>query len=59
MRYRRQQISRLSLIIGGAISVAVFLLAVEPAWFDPLFETFNFEPGSGQRLTGASCWRRW
>ena len=51
MRYQRRQISRLSLIIGGAISVAVFLLAVEPAWFDPLFETFNFEPGSGQRLT--------
>ncbi|HYG71792.1 MAG TPA: glycosyltransferase family 2 protein [Actinomycetota bacterium] len=50
-RYQRRQISRLSLIIGGAISVAVFLLAVEPGWFDPLFETFNFEPGSGQRLT--------
>lgn len=51
-RYRRRQISRLSLIIGGILCLAVALLAVEPNWFDPLFETFNFQPGSGQRLTG-------
>ena len=50
-RYRRRQISRLSLIIGGILCLAVALLAVEPNWFDPLFETFNFQPGSGQRLT--------
>jgi hypothetical protein len=50
-RYQRRKISRLSLIIAGVISAAVMLLAIEPSWFNPLFETFNFEPGSGQRLT--------
>ena len=50
-RYSRRQISRLSLIISALISVAVLLLALEPGWFNPLFETFNFQPGSGQRLT--------
>jgi hypothetical protein len=50
-RYERRRISRLSLIIGGSISVVVVLLALKPNWFNPLFETFNFEPGTGQRLT--------
>jgi hypothetical protein len=50
-RYQRRQISRLSLIIGSVISVGVILLAIEPSWFNPLFETFNFQPGTGQRLT--------
>jgi hypothetical protein len=51
LRYQRLRISRLSLIIAGVISVAVMLLSFEPSWFNPLFETFNFEPGTGQRLT--------
>jgi hypothetical protein len=51
LRYQRRRISRLSLIIAGVISVAVMLLSFEPSWFNPLFETFNFEPGTGQRLT--------
>ena len=50
-RYRRRQISRLSIIIGGLLCIAVVVLALEPNWFDPLFQTFNFQPGSGQRLT--------
>jgi len=50
-RYKRRQISRLSLIIGSVISIGVIFLAIEPSWFNPLFETFNFEPGTGQRLT--------
>ena len=50
-RYSRRQVSRLSLIIGGAISLVVVLLAIQPSWFNPLFETFNFQPGTGQRLT--------
>jgi hypothetical protein len=51
IRYRRRQISRLNLIISTLISVAVLLLAISPSLFNPLFEVFNFEPGSGQRLT--------
>ncbi|MGZ8603902.1 MAG: glycosyltransferase family 2 protein [Actinomycetota bacterium] len=50
-RYQRRQISRLSLIISGAIALGVALLALAPDLFNPVFETFNFEPGSGQRLT--------
>ncbi len=50
-RYRRRRISRLSLIISGAISLGIVLLALVPDLFNPIFETFNFEPGTGQRLT--------
>ena len=50
-RYRRRQISRLSLIISGAIGLGVVLLAVAPDLFNPLFELFNFQPRSGRRLT--------
>src|SRR3990172_10786967 len=50
-RYRRRQISRLNLITSWLISLAVLLLAIGPSLFNPLFEVFNFEPGSGQRLT--------
>jgi hypothetical protein len=50
-RYQRRRISRLSVIIGGVLCLAVIVLAIEPNWFDPLFQTFNFQPGSGQRLT--------
>jgi hypothetical protein len=50
-RHRRGQISRLSVIIGGAIEFVVIVLAIRPSWFNPLFETFNFQPGTGQRLT--------
>ena len=51
IRYRRRQISRLNLIISTLISAVVLLLAISPSLFNPLFEVFNFEPGSGQRLT--------
>ncbi len=50
-RYRRRGISRLSLIISAAIAAGVILLAVAPNLFNPIFETFNFEPGTGLRLT--------
>jgi hypothetical protein len=50
-RYQRRRISRLSLIITGLISLIVFFLALTPSWFNPLFRTFNFQPGTGQRLT--------
>src|SRR3972149_4455517 len=51
VRYRRRQISRLSLIITWFIALAVLLLAIAPSMFNPLFELFNFQPRSGQRLT--------
>jgi hypothetical protein len=52
-RYQRRRISRLSLIISGAIAIVVAVLAIAPNLFNPVFETFNFEPepGAGQRLT--------
>ena len=51
IRYRRRQISRLNLIISSLISAVLLLLAIAPGLFNPLFEVFNFQPGSGQRLT--------
>ncbi|HET9722931.1 MAG TPA: DUF2304 family protein [Actinomycetota bacterium] len=53
VRYRRRLISRLNLIITSVISIAVLVLAIAPSLFNPLFEVFNFQPGSGQRLTAA------
>ena len=50
-RYRRRQISRLNLIITSVIALAVVVLAADPNLFNPIFEVFNFRPGSGQRLT--------
>ncbi|HEY8116579.1 MAG TPA: DUF2304 family protein [Actinomycetota bacterium] len=52
VRYERKQVSRLTLIISSVISVAILLLAIAPGLFNPLFETFNFQPGTGLRLTG-------
>ncbi len=52
VRYERKQVSRLTLIISSFISVAILLLAIAPGLFNPLFETFNFQPGTGLRLTG-------
>jgi len=51
VRYRRRQVSRLSLIISWAIAFGVLLLAVAPNLFNPVFQVLNFEPGTGQRLT--------
>ncbi len=50
-RYRKRQVSRLTLIISTAITVVVVMLALAPSLFNPLFETFNFQPGTGGRLT--------
>ena len=52
VRYERKQVSRLTLIISSLISVVILLLAIAPGLFNPLFETFNFQPGTGLRLTG-------
>jgi hypothetical protein len=53
VRYRRRQVSRLNLIITWLVSMAILLLALVPNLFNPVFETLNFRPGTGQRLTGA------
>jgi hypothetical protein len=53
VRYRRNQVSRLNLIITWLIAVAIALLAAWPNLFNPVFDALNFRPGSGQRLTGA------
>jgi hypothetical protein len=50
VRYRRRQISRLSLVIGWVIATGVVLLAIDPNLFNPIFDTFNFRPGNGRRL---------
>ena len=50
-RYLHRRISRLSLIISTAIAAGVLVIAVAPGLFNPIFETFNFKPGTGQRLT--------
>jgi hypothetical protein len=52
VRYERKQVSRLTLIISTLIAAAILLLAIAPGLFNPLFETFNFQPGTGLRLTG-------
>jgi hypothetical protein len=52
VRYDRKQVSRLTLIISSLISAAILLLAIAPGLFNPIFETFNFQPGTGLRLTG-------
>ena len=52
VRYERKQVSRLTLIISSLISAVVLVLAIAPGLFNPLFETFNFQPGTGLRLTG-------
>ena len=49
-RYRRRRITRLNLIISGALAIGLGLLAIAPGLFDPLFNVFNFREGGGRRL---------
>jgi hypothetical protein len=53
VRYAQNRISRLNLIITWLIAFAILLLAAWPNLFNPVFETLNFRPGTGQRLIGA------
>jgi hypothetical protein len=48
--YARRRISRLSLIIVTAVTLAVALLSLAPAVFDPVFGWFHVVPGSARRL---------
>ena len=56
-RYRRRAISRLNLILTGAVTAAILALAIFPRLFRPLFTTFNFQPGN-QQIGRASCRER-
>jgi hypothetical protein len=51
-RWARRDISRLSLIIIGVLSVAGVLVSINPNLFDPVLSLFNFRRGGGQRLIG-------
>jgi hypothetical protein len=48
--YVRRRISRLSLLIIGALSLGLCLLSLSPSLFDPIFGWFNVEPGNDRRL---------
>lgn len=52
LRYRRRRITRLNLLISGALGLIGLLLASVPSLFDPLFDLFNFQRGGGRRLLG-------
>lgn len=49
VRYRRRRITRLNLLISCTLAVAGLLLASFPAFFDPLFDLFNFQRGGQDR----------
>jgi hypothetical protein len=48
--YQRRNISRLSLFTAFIATTAVIVLAAFPNLFDPVFDTFNFQPGDNRRL---------
>ena len=50
--WARRDISRLSLIVIAALSVAGVLISLVPNLFNPLFNVFNFRTGGGQRILG-------
>jgi hypothetical protein len=47
--YDRRHISRLTLLIAGALSIGVTILAIRPSWYGPLFGWFNIAPGNERR----------
>ena len=51
-RHQRRQISRLNLFISWVIAAGVIALAIDPSFFNPVFDVFNFRPGNNQRLIG-------
>jgi hypothetical protein len=52
-RYVRRDISRLTLILTGVLSIGVLMLAIYPSTFNPLFNLFRLgQKGGGQRLIG-------
>src|SRR4029079_6204610 len=47
--YDRRRISRLTLLIAGALSIGVTILAIRPSSYGPLFSWFNIAPGNERR----------
>ena len=52
LQYRRRSISRLNLIITWLICMAIVVMAIAPAVFNPIFDLFNFRTGGNRRLIG-------
>ena len=52
-RHRAWRISRLNLITTTILALALLVLSIDPSLFDPVFDTLNFRPGTGQRLTAS------
>jgi hypothetical protein len=52
-RYRRRDVSRLNLLITGAVTVVIIILAVLPAAFRPLFDALQFKAGNQRQLVAA------
>jgi hypothetical protein len=50
VRYRRRDISRLSLILTGLVSTAIVVLALSPSLANPIFNTFEFRRGDQRQL---------
>lgn len=50
-RHRSWRISRLNFITTALLAIGLLVLSVDPALFDPVFDTLNFRPGTGLRLT--------
>jgi hypothetical protein len=50
LRYDRRRISRFSLIVSCALTIAVLALAISPTLFNPIFDTFHFGEGNNRRL---------
>ncbi|HEX6845212.1 MAG TPA: glycosyltransferase family 2 protein [Actinomycetota bacterium] len=48
--YGRRGISRLNLLILGALCIGIVMLSLAPALFDPLFGWFDVEAGNERRL---------
>jgi len=51
-RFERLEISRLTLIITTIIAAGVVVVAIAPGLFNPIFEAFKLNPGTGKRLIG-------
>jgi hypothetical protein len=47
--YERRRISRLNLLIVGALSIGVTVLAIRPSVYGPLFSWFDVAPGNERR----------
>jgi hypothetical protein len=52
-RYGRRDVSRLNLIITGAVTAAIVVLAIVPALFRPLFDALQFKQGNQRQLVAA------